>query len=188
MHVVTTHDRSQLAPICLVALAGLIVVATATEVWGATGTMIAAVLTLCGLAAVADARSGRIPNLLVAAAGLPTMAVVIASGAAGSGAHAAAAALLGAVVFAGPVFVMHLISPAAMGFGDVKLATALGAALGLVEPRLGLFALCLAAAVTAAVGLVRRRPTLPFGPGLVLGATVVVMIAGQLGEGAVQWR
>ena len=84
MHVVTTHDRSQLAPICLVALAGLIVVATATEVWGATGTMIAAVLTLCGLAAVADTRSGRIPNLLVAAAGLPTMAVVIASGAAGS--------------------------------------------------------------------------------------------------------
>jgi len=188
MHVVTTHDRSQLAPLGLVALAGLIVVAVATGAWGAMGAMIAAVLTLCGLAAFADARSGRIPNPLVAAAGLPTMAVIVASGVAGSGTHAAAAAFLGAVVFAGPVFVMHVFSPAAMGFGDVKLAAALGAALGLVDPRLGLLALCLAAAVTAAVGLIRRRQTLPFGPGLVLGATVVVMIAGQLGEGAVQWR
>jgi leader peptidase (prepilin peptidase)/N-methyltransferase len=188
MHVVTTHDRSQLAPVCLVALAGLIVVAVAVEAWGATGTMIAAVVTLSGLAAFADARSGRIPNELVAAAGIPTLAVVGASVVAGSGADAAAAVLLGALVFAGPILVMHVISPAAMGFGDVKLAAVLGAALGLVEPGLGLPALCLAAAVTAAVGLVRRRSTLPFGPGLVLGATVVLVIAGQLGDGTLQWQ
>ena len=43
-------------------------------------------------------------------------------------------------------------------------------------------------AVTAAVGLVRRRSTLPFGPGLVLGATVVLVIAGQLGDGTLQWQ
>ena len=62
------------------------------------------------------------------------------------------------------------------------------AALGLVEPRLGLLALCLAAAVTAAVGVARRRSTLPFGPGLVLGAVMALLIAGQLGEEALRWQ
>jgi len=187
MQVVTTHDRSQPATVGSIALTVVVVMTAAVDAWGATGALIVTVLTLAAAAALVDARSGRIPDPLVAAAVMPTLLVVASSAIAGSGAHALATVALGCLAFAGPVFAVHLISPDAMGFGDVKLAAVLGAALGLVDPRLGLLALCLAAAVTAAVGLVRRRRSLPFGPGLVLGATAAVLIAGQIGDG-LRWR
>ena len=188
MHVVTTHDRVRPAPVVLLALTGVLAVIAAGDVWGATGSIIVVALAIGASAAIVDARSGRIPNLLVAAAALPTMALVIALAIRGSGVAALVAVSLGSLACAGPIFVIHLCSPAAMGFGDVKLAAALGAALGLVEPRLGLLALCLAAAVTVAVGVARRRSTLPFGPGLVLGAAMALLIAGQLGEEALRWQ
>jgi leader peptidase (prepilin peptidase)/N-methyltransferase len=52
-----------------------------------------------------------------------------------------------------PVLALHLLSPASMGFGDVKAAVVLGAAVGTVDARLAAVALCLAAAGGAAFGL-----------------------------------
>jgi leader peptidase (prepilin peptidase)/N-methyltransferase len=86
------------------------------------------------------------------------------------------------------MFLMHLASPSALGFGDVKLGAVLGAALGLIDPRLGLVALCVAAAVTSVVGLARHRESLPLGPGLVLGATIAPVTFGVLDAGVVTWR
>lgn len=83
---------------------------------------------------------------------------------------------LGAIAMALPVLALHLVSPASMGFGDVKAAAVLGAALGTVDERLAAVALCLAAAGGTVVGLARRQRTIPFGPFLV-GASLLVLSA-----------
>jgi leader peptidase (prepilin peptidase)/N-methyltransferase len=94
--------------------------------------------------------------------------------------------LLGAAAFAGPLLIVHAANPGAMGFGDVKLAAVLGAALGLVDWRACLLALCLASAVTACVAIVRRRSSMPFAPGLVGGAALALLPTAT--EGLLPWR
>ncbi|MCF6522021.1 prepilin peptidase [Streptomyces sp. JJ36] len=95
-------------------------------------------------------------------------------------------AVLGGVVLAGVFGVLFLIQPNGMGFGDVKLALALGVALGwygwgvlLVGAFLG-FALC---AVYGTVLVLRGRAdggtALAFGPFLVLGALAGVLLGGM---------
>jgi leader peptidase (prepilin peptidase)/N-methyltransferase len=74
-----------------------------------------------------------------------------------------------------PVLALHLVSPASMGFGDVKAAVVLGAAVGTVDARLAYVALCLAAAGGVAVGLATRRRTIPFGPFLVVASLLVLL-------------
>lgn len=135
-----------------------------------------AALAVSAVAAVIDARTRRIPDQLVVVA-----AAAAVGGAAAIAAHhptqAVAGAVLGTVAFAGPLFVSHLASPAAIGFGDVKLASPLGATLGLTDPRLGLLALCIATGTTAMIGLGTRRDSLPLGPALVLGAAGSLALA-----------
>ena len=74
-----------------------------------------------------------------------------------------------------PVLALHLVSPDSMGFGDVKAAVVLGAAVGTADPRLAAVALCLAAAGGAAVGLATRQRTIPFGPFLVVASLLVLL-------------
>ena len=135
---------------------------------------LACALAPAAAAAVVDVRSSRLPDELVAATAV--IALVTALARAG-GATDLVGAIGGAVVMAVPLLLLHLTSPAAMGFGDVKLAGALGLVVGLVDPRLGIVALCLASGLTAVVALLRRRSAVPFGPGLVTGAAVTVMAA-----------
>lgn len=182
MHVVTSHERALPAPAGMLAFATALGVMLATTVWGALGVMIAISIGVAAWAAVIDVRSGRIPNRLVLVATIPTSAVVLASIANGGGVELAGSVALGVLAFAGPIFVVHVVSPQSIGFGDVKLAAALGATLGTVEPALGVLALFVATSVTAAAGLVGRRSTMPFGPGLVVGAIVALAVAAQLGE------
>ena len=59
----------------------------------------------------------------------------------------------------------HLVSPAGMGFGDVKAGAVIGAAVGLVDPQLAALALVLGLAGSAGWAAVRRRRTIPLGPG-----------------------
>ena len=51
----------------------------------------------------------------------------------------------GAALMAAPLLVLHLVSPPSMGFGDVKLALLLGAAVGVLDWQLAIPALALAA-------------------------------------------
>jgi leader peptidase (prepilin peptidase)/N-methyltransferase len=76
--------------------------------------------------------------------------------------------------------VVHLVSPAGLGMGDVKLGLLLGAGLGRYVV-LGLFAGLLAASAAGVVLLVRegraaRKRTMPMGPFLALGAIVALFI------------
>lgn len=168
--------------------AGLLGASLAVTAWGAIGLIVALSLGSASVAAVVDARSGRIPDHLVAVAALPVTVVVLAEIASGHGGAALVAVSLGSAAAAGPLLLAHLVTPAAIGFGDVKLAFALGSMLGLVDPLLGLVALCVACGAAAAFGLSTRRPTVPLGPGLVLGAIAALAIAGQLGGVPRPWR
>ena len=124
-------------------------------------------------AAVVDIRERRLPDRWVAfAAGVLAatawMAWVFGQSVDLSG------MLLGAAVMAGPILLLHLVSPASMGFGDVKAAVVLGAAVGSVDWKLAVAGLTLAAGLAATIGIVGRMRTIPFGPFLVIGSALAL--------------
>ncbi|MGW6361669.1 prepilin peptidase [Streptomyces sp. NPDC055092] len=83
-------------------------------------------------------------------------------------------ALLGAATLGAALWLMFLISPRSMGFGDVKLALTIGAVLGWygwMTLLLGPFAGYL---IAAAHGIATGKTPLPFGPSLLLGVLVGV--------------
>ncbi|MBO8193814.1 prepilin peptidase [Streptomyces oryzae] len=94
-------------------------------------------------------------------------------------------ALLGGLALAGAFFVLFLISPRGVAFGDVKLALSVGVALGWYGWGVlfaGAFLGFLAAAgygVTLMVtGRARRNSAMAFGPFMVLGAMAGVALGG----------
>lgn|ERR1700682_4310436 len=94
------------------------------------GVGVVAVVVWAVALSIYDIRQRRLPNLLT----LPGVVVILAGAAvAGRGVFA----LAGAAALAGLYLVMHLLAPAAMGAGDVKLAIGLGAADRAVRRRRG---------------------------------------------------
>lgn len=93
-------------------------------------------------------------------------------------------ALLGGVVLGAVYFLLFLINPAGMGFGDVKLAPTLGLALGWYGWPVvfaGTFAGFVLGAVAGLVLLATRRANrktpMPFGPFMLIGALGGVLLA-----------
>ena len=136
-----------------------------------------------------DLRVSRLPNVIVA----PTLAASALSMVVASAIRddwgPMSRAVLGAVLYFGLLLVPHLISPRGMGFGDVKLGTVLGLAVGWLAPGVtGVITLVFAAAVLGMVlgvvlGLVFRagwRGTFPLGPALAAGAVVVILASESL--------
>jgi leader peptidase (prepilin peptidase) / N-methyltransferase len=134
-------------------------------------------------AAVVDIEQRRLPDTWVAAA-LGILAVTLAASLAFGESNDAAATVGGvagaSATMALPVLALHLVSPASMGFGDVKAAAVLGAAVGTIDWRLGAVALCVASLSGAAVGFVTRRRTIAFGPFLVFGAWFALLTHGWI--------
>lgn len=107
-----------------------------------------------------------------------------------TGEHLGAAAYMfgGAVLYSGPLLMAHLWSPVAIGFGDIKLAAALGLGLGAIDPRLAVVALFVATGVTSCVGLLLNRRTMPLAPGLVVGTATASLVGGLIGMEFAPWR
>jgi leader peptidase (prepilin peptidase)/N-methyltransferase len=91
--------------------------------------------------------------------------------------------LLGGVIAFAAFFVLHLVSPRSMGFGDVKLSFTLGLALGCIgwgELVLGLFLGFLYGAVIGifliATRLRSKSQAVPFGPFLAAGAITALLV------------
>lgn len=133
------------------------------------------VLVLLACAARCDLDSRRIPNPLSLA-----VAAVAAAGAAANliafgrdGLVLAGGSLLSAAVMFGVLMLCRFFSRGGIGYGDIKLITALAAALGLY----GVIGTLLAAQLTAllaallllALRRIRFRDSLPFAPFLYLG-------------------
>ncbi|HEY7107329.1 MAG TPA: A24 family peptidase [Acidimicrobiia bacterium] len=98
--------------------------------------------------------------------------------------------LLGGVVAFAVFFIVHMVSPRGMGFGDVKLSFVLGLSLGWLgwgEVLLGLFLGFLYGALVGIVLIVtrirRRDQQLPFGPFLAAGALTAVLV----GDTIITW-
>jgi leader peptidase (prepilin peptidase)/N-methyltransferase len=137
--------------------------------------------------AVIDFETYLLPNRIVYPLTV-VMLVLLAAGTAADGNldDYVRGLLAGAVAFAA-FFVLHLVSPRSMGFGDVKLSFTLGLALGVLgwgEMFLGLFLGFLYGAVIGIVLLVTkvrgRNQAVPFGPFLAAGTITAVLIGSTI--------
>ncbi|WP_326703773.1 prepilin peptidase [Streptomyces cyaneofuscatus] len=135
------------------------------------------------LLATVDRRVHRLPDPLTLP--LAAAAVLLLGGAALLPGHAGSwtSGLLGGLVLGGFYLLLFLINPNGMGFGDVKLALALGVALGWYGWEvlfLGGFAgFLFGAAYGLGLVLLRRagrKTGIPFGPFMIAGALTGVLL------------
>jgi leader peptidase (prepilin peptidase)/N-methyltransferase len=145
-----------------------------------------------------DAAVHRLPDLLTVPAYAGTVVLLLATAATASSGTASPASLgatagspwptllravLGGFALAGFYLILLLISPSAMGLGDVKLAASLGTLLAWFGWRpliAGGFAGFALAGLYAAALLVTHRATrkaqIPFGPFMIIGAFLIILI------------
>ncbi|WP_410872224.1 prepilin peptidase [Nocardia sp. A7] len=139
----------------------------------------------CLLLGVIDIHARRLPNALTGAGAAAVFLFALSTGELGT-------AVIGAALLTMPYLVTHLLSPAALGAGDVKLAVALGAAAAIAGPPAWVWAAIAAPVLTAAGAAVllgrdrlrgrglsraRAKPSarlVPHGPAMCL-ATVTAM-------------
>ncbi|MET8247752.1 A24 family peptidase [Streptomyces sp. NPDC005202] len=129
------------------------------------------------LLALVDHRVHRLPDILTLPLAAATVALLGIAATLPAAAGSWLTALLGGLALGAAYFVLFLVNPAGMGFGDVKLALALGAALGWYGwPVLiaGAFAGLLYGALYG-LGLVvlrraGRKSAIPLGPFMIGGA------------------
>ena len=129
-----------------------------------------------------DVRTHRLPNRLTLPA-YPILALLLAGAALATGRYdGLLRALLGGSVVLAAFLALHLLSPQGMGMGDVKLAGAMGAALGWISWTAVLAGTFLGFVLGAAVGLallaarrVHRTTPLPFGPFMLAGAWLAIL-------------
>lgn len=159
--------------------------------------------------AAADLRYRRLPDVVTLPAVPLVLAAVVVAAVSGPGdgvdTGLVVGAVAGVVAFAGAHLLVRFVVPGSLGAGDVKLAAALGGALGAVGWPALVVAACLASLVTLAVAttaavtrvvravrtagwrfcLVAARGNggVPHGPGLLLGACLVATFPGA-GTGA----
>ncbi len=113
------------------------------------------------IAAIEDIRTRRIRNVLTA----PAVVLALA------GAPYLGSAALGMVLAPLPLLVLSIAQPAAMGMGDVKLASVAGALVGLSGVVPWWVGTAFAGGVLAVIAIIRggrRGGTLAYGPALVI--------------------
>lgn len=132
----------------------------------------AVAVTLCVVLAVIDVREHRLPNPLVAALAFCGLAVGVTRVVGDD--LPVAWLLFGFVGFGAPFLLINLIRPAALGFGDVKLAFALGLFFGSFAPGAVPVGLALVAVAQLGLWLVLGPRVVPFGPVLVGAAAFCV--------------
>ena len=89
-----------------------------------------------------------------------------------------ATALIGALLLAGPMLIVHLVRPEGFGFGDVKFGLLIGLGLGAVAVPLVLVAYIGASLLHAGtcVALRCRERLLPFGPALAVASAATMTL------------
>lgn len=141
-------------------------------------------LALCSVPlAFIDAAVRRLPDVLTVPAFVGTALLLLVAAVADGNWHTLARAVLGGIALAGFCLVLTLISPSGLGMGDVKAAAGLGVMLawhGWVPLIAGSFAGFALAAVYGAVLLISGRATrtsqFPFGPFMIAGAFLVILV------------
>jgi leader peptidase (prepilin peptidase)/N-methyltransferase len=177
-------------PVVMVAAA---VVGAASWTSGRSPAVAVAIAALTGvlvLLAAIDVRTRRLPNPLIGVVTMGVAALAVIEAAASGTVEPVAAAGAGAAVSGILLAIPHLISPAALGFGDVKLGAATGALVGWSAAGLGIgwaaglaafavvAALVWGAAFALAWLIATRDRIFPFGPCIIAGAfTAMIAIS-----------
>jgi leader peptidase (prepilin peptidase) / N-methyltransferase len=137
------------------------------------------------LLADVDLRHRLLPDRVVAPTGLAVAVLLTGAAAVDDRWDDLRRALLAGAVALAVGLVMALLAPAGLGMGDVKLAAVLGLALGWLGWRavlVGFFLGFVLQAVVAGGLLLARRASrgteLPFGPALLVGALLTVVLTG----------
>ncbi|WP_460068451.1 prepilin peptidase [Streptomyces sp. YKOK-I1] len=135
------------------------------------------------LLAVVDVRVQRLPDPLTLPLAGTALALLGVTAHLPEHAGRWTTALLGSLALAAGHLLLHLLNPAGLAFGDVKLALATGAVLGwygwptLMLGTLAAFVLGALYGLTLTVaGRATRRTTVPFGPFMLMGAFTGVLI------------
>lgn len=136
---------------------------------------------------VVDLRLRLLPNRIIYPTGFAAgPLLVVAALLRGEPARIAGGAAAGGVVFA-LFFLLHLVRPDGMAFGDVRLSFLVGMAVGWLAPSLVPLALLVAFLASSVVGVVygavtRRwlKATIPFGPFLAGGAELAILLHGTV--------
>lgn len=123
-------------------------------------------------AATVDIAEHRLPNRLVALAGVTPLAAACVVGSIAMVVDVTAGALAGG----GAMFAVYLVR--GVGMGDVKAAAAIGASCAVVSPWAAPSAIAIAACVAAGYAALRRRRVLPLGPALCAGWATALVFAG----------
>ena len=133
--------------------------------------------------AVIDLISLRLPDPLVAAAGLGALAGLVAATFTLGTPQPLLRALTGALVCTAAYVLLALLPGSRLGFGDVKLAGVLGLPLGWLGWPTVLLGLVLPHVVNGVVvlglllsGRIDRRTALPLGPALLTGALLAALL------------
>ena len=118
------------------------------------------------------------PNALTGA-GFALLLVAIAPLQLETGAGLVGPAVLGAVLFAGPLLLVHVVTAARTpGLGDVKLAASAGLVCGAFDVRLALPAVAASCLIGGVFGMVWQRRTgqrvFPFAPAIALGTALAL--------------
>jgi leader peptidase (prepilin peptidase)/N-methyltransferase len=140
--------------------------------------------------AVIDVDVRRLPDRIV----LPSYAIVAVlltvSALGEDDWWALARAALGAAALFAFYFAIVLVSPAGMGFGDVKLAGVLGALMGylswaaLIAATFGAFLLgAITGVALIAAGRGGRKTAIPFGPFMIAAALITFFAGGWFADG-----
>lgn len=164
-------------------LAGVIGAAIGARLGWSPALLLAAYLVPVGVAlSVVDWRTRLLPTKVIAPSYAVTVVLAVLAAAIGGDWDDLMRAGWGWLAAGGLFFLMWLIYPAGMGYGDVRLSGLLGIALGYVgwgELAVGLFAAFLLGGVggglLSALRIVDRR-SYPFGPFMLLGAVVGVLV------------
>ncbi len=142
----------------------------ATSAWALAPVVLPLTLTGPALAAI-DLDVMRLPNRILAPVAAATFIGLASTGIADGGWATAAMGLLGGLIAGAAFGVLNLLTRGGVGFGDVKLATVIGTALGTNGLGLvwwGLAVGSLAALIATVV--TRRRGAFAFGPWLLAGS------------------
>ena len=139
----------------------------------------AALITL----AVIDLETYLLPNRIVYPLTIVTIALLALGALADDDLDALGRGLLAAVIAFAIFFVLHLVSPRSMGFGDVKLSFTLGLALGYLSWGIMILGLFLGFVYGALIGIVliatkvrTKSQAVPFGPFLAAGTVTAILV------------